>query len=526
MSAFHLTSGVYENAHSSYINLIKIENNVIDSFQKNITKLFLMVDRNDQEQKQISLRVWILRSTVLFTLLDFDDELLGLTRQLEDLKALSSCFPLLSPAILNLESNINLILKLSNPKRDWLLNALNDGVSNVNGIGILRRLSSGHSPGWPKEIKSYLPETAGSILYIQSSKEYKNRLLDKVVFPCGCSNCPHQFLINLIYSGVTSHIDILLYPGERFNLPKRLTLPIDSKLQSKFQKTVLEMSVTGIPQEDSVDSIDRWVNTSFWDEIHSGDRCYSESLVPAHYVLFNNGTGTFLPKNGKAQVLAEYPGQLFTSENINFKNVENLSAGDLVVLRSGDSVFLLDFASDNILHKIGSDNLLEDATEWKAGLEALFQTYTWEDVANELKTRNVNVTTVTVQRWAGPDGLGPGNEKDFRALISLLIEHKKIVLTSQSTESYISDKWFKLQQLRGVRHKAGQMIRNELFEALARQMHKTIQPIGDKTVIHLDVQSGVELNILRIFTVDHVPSYVHPSKIGRIDDLRNNKWLG
>ncbi len=526
MSLFFQTSRVYENSQNYQINIIKIENSLIATFQKIISRLFLDLDRYDQTQKQISLRLWMLRSSIIFTLLEFDDESLNIKRQLDDLIELCSGYPTLNSAILNLESNIDLILKSSNSKREWFLNILGSNNLKTDSVAVLTRLSFGNSPGWPKDEETLKQKLVSAITYLRSSREYKNRLFDKVVFPCGCSNCPSEFLRNLIYSGITSSIDVLLYSGEKFNLPHRLKLPVDEKLISKYEESVVDKSFIEIPQLQTPDIIDDWMNNSFWSEIHTGARSFSDNLVPSHYVLFNNGTGTFLPKNGKAQVINEFSDQSFSSENIIAKRVEELNSGDLVILRSGDSVFLLDCISDNILHEIGSGNLLEDATEWKAGLEALLQTHTWEEVAEMLKIKHVNVNPVTIERWAGSEGLGPGNKTDFEALIYLLIESKKIILNTTTPDEYITEKWSQIQRLRGIRHKAGQRIRNELFETLAKNIKNQIGQIGDKSVVKMDLASGAELSILRIFAIDHSLSYIHPSKIGRLDDLRNNKWLG
>ena len=365
----------------------------------------------------------------------------------------------------------------------------------------------------------------GELSYVRTTKDFKNNIFDRVVLPCGCSNTPYHILVNIIYSGVTSRFDVLLYQEERFNIPKRLLLPIDKKNQGKFQGSLFEKNVVEVQNSKIEDSIDGWINSSFWSEIHEGERNFSTNLIPAHYVLFKNGTGTFLPKDGRALTLIESSDQNFTPDHLQSKNVENLVAGDLVVIRSGESGFLLDDASNLILHKSGVGDLLEDATDWKSALDALTLIYDWSQISQALKSKNVNVTPTTIQRWAGAEGLGPGTEFDFSALIHLLIDENKITLNCDA-ENYISDKWKKLRELRGVRRKAGNLIRSELFDALSEKMTNSSKPLKDKTVIQMNSNSDVELLIMRVFTVDQTPSYIHTAQIGRLDDLRNNKWLG
>ncbi len=525
MNLFSLTSCIYENVENIKINLIKVDSSQISQLQKKTRNIFLLLDRKDSEQKQIAYLVWLLRATILFTFLDFNHESLRLTNQIKEIKSLAQGFPSLLPEVENLERQINLLVESpKNPKRAWLDQSLSQ--SQNERTAVFTNLSNGRTPGWGKDPQLCLSNLLlEEISYIRNLSDFRNNTFTRVLLPCSCTNSPYHVLINLIYSGLTPTFEVLLYPEEKFVLPKRLALPIEKGLQSKFRKPIFEYNEINFSTQEDVEEIDAWINDSFWNELHKAQRGYSEQLVPAHYLLFKNGTGTFLPKNGRAQVLLEDFEAEFTHDCIVQKDVEYISSGDLVILRNGESGFLLDNASEDIMNSFGADGLFSKATDWKEALDTLTMTYDWLEISKLLRNENANVSPSTIQRWAGAEGFGPRNESDFRALMLLLIKENKIAIDGDPI-TYISNKWQMLRELRGIRQKAAHVIRNELFEALSKQINLLKKPLQDETIIQRYVNSSAELIVLRVFSVDQVPSYVHPSQIGRLDDLRNNKWLG
>lgn len=526
MSLINRVSAVYINVKHSHINLVKIENSNIQIIQKNISYLFSLLDRSDSIQNEISLRLWILKSTILFTLLSFTDERLLFSSQIKKLEILTDGFPQIITPLETIKSSLfNLIEAGTNPKREWLLKSFVEDLGK-QPIGVFTAICHGRPPGWPEEFLQEFKAVNQELGFISSLKELRNELYQRIVLPCGCMNTPHKMLSELIHSGRTSYFDVLLYSGESFALPQRLKLPVNSELSSRFEKSSLEKSISEIDEILPDSSIDIWVNNTFWQEVHGECRNVSECSVAAHYVLFKDGTGTFLPKGRRVQIFYENASCSFSENDLRFIPLEELQEGDLIILRVGHSGFLLDNTSELILHNAGTDNLFEEATQWKECLEALLITHSWDEVVSELGDRGVLVPVSTVQRWAGHEGLGPRNEKDFNGLIRLLVDKGKVILNDESVEHYIQSKWSNLQALRGVRHKAGHLIRQELFKALSKKLGQCVWPLSDKIIVHTEVESTAELVILRVFAVDQSPAYVNPIRIGRLDDLRSNKWLG
>ena len=92
--------------------------------------------------------------------------------------------------------------------------------------------------------------------------------------------------------------------------------------------------------------------------------------------------------------------------------------------------------------------------------------------------------------------------------------------------SYVDSRWNSLQGLRSVRQKAGNLIRQDLFKALFSRLKKGNGKLADGEVIHIEGDAGAELLILRVSSVDRNPAHVPPSRLGQVDDLKGNQWLG
>jgi hypothetical protein len=176
--------------------------------------------------------------------------------------------------------------------------------------------------------------------------------------------------------------------------------------------------------------------------------------------------------------------------------------------------------------RAGNEGLFEMATDWKEALDALLVTHSNEEVARALRERGAPTSAASIHQWIGPDVLGPGNERVFRELISLLADKGKIQKTGVELISYADTRWNSLQDLRGVRHKAGNLVRQDLFKALFSRFGNGNGKLSDRESIHVEGDIGVELLILRVSSVDRDTSHVHSSRLGQMDDLKGNKWLG
>jgi hypothetical protein len=526
MSSLAQVSLIFENVRNCRLGKYIFENGDVAQVMQSSAAVFYSLDRNDPVQVELSRLVWVLRSTILFTLLDFGDPALGLEELLQRLTAVSDDLPEIQQLLGPLGEAVQRLVIASNPKRQWLLDmAVSFAAADGRPIGVFYGLSNGRSPGWPEKALSDLASMGGTVLPIGSKKALVEGTYGRIVVPCGARNAPLSLLEQVVYSGRSPSIDLLLYPGESFRFPRKLSLPDDPRFKARLRKTAWERETLEVPEDAKDSTLDEWANEAFWQEIHQGERSRQTHYVSAYYVLFQDGSGAFLPSGTRIPALSD-SGRMDADSDLRLVRADTLSDTDLVVLKAGDSNFLLDEASSRIILDSGGQNLIEEATDWKEALDALLVTHSGEEIAAELSRLGAKATAASIHQWMGTEVLGPGSETVFKALITLLHEKGKLHLADQNTETYADARWCNLQELRGVRHKAGNLIRQHLLQKLSEISGSGQQSLGSRTRIRLDADAGVELLILRVHSVDPVVAFIPPSRLCRIDDLRNNRWLG
>lgn len=511
---------IFDNVRATSVHTHSVESESIAVFMKASAQLFQLLDRSDNVQSEFSLRLWILRSTIAFTLLPFSNVALDLRGKMDDLSRLSTLLPDTSKLVESLARTLDNLLSLrNNPKLERML-ALAESASVDNDwarVALFHNLASGKSPGWPAEALPALISQFSDLQPIGRKHELRSGVFGRIILPCGCQNAPPALLGEVFHSGRARTIDALLYSGERLRIPKRLELPVTLPFKGSLQRTTIDHETHSTP-------IDAWVNEAFWQGIHGAERTTGVNRVRAHYTLFCDGTGTFLSANRRALVLVE--GEQFSGENdLRLVRIEDLCEGELVVLRVGSSGTLLDEESDQIMAGLDEQSLVEDATNWKSALEALLLTHSAEEVAQAVRERGVTASATSVRQWAGVDALGPGNERVFEVLISVLGERGKIT-PSQDWKAHAADLWSKLRELRSVRQKAGNVIRHDLLDALRTQFSDSSIQLADRTSVQLEGGSATKLLILRVSSIDQAAAFIQPSRLLQIDDLRENKWLG
>ena len=525
-SLFARTNRRFENARQQKLIRNEIEFPLADQVIRTSSRLFQMFDRDEPIQAEVSRRLWILKSSILFTFLPFDHPALQLQNQMIELVKMSEGLPEASRWIESLKHDVADLVRLArNPKREWLLQFIAEySKRGDEPIGILSALSAGRPPGWPAEALSSLSASKSPIVLIGSRRQLISNVFESVVLPCACRNVPLQLLFDLLFSGRASALEVLLYAGERFQIPRRLTLPNDQFFEGRLSRTQVEREVVVVPGEPALHAVDDWIDEAFWQGLHGATRTSLLDQVPANYVLFCDGTGTFLPAGCRILTLPEN-GAINSEGDLRTVSIDDLCEGDLIVLRSGESGLLLDEASDRIMGQAGNDSLFEMATDWKEALDALLVTHSNKEVAQELQDRGAPTRATNIHHWIGPEVLGPGSERVFRELINLLAEKGKIRKSGAELASYVESRWRSLQELRGVRQKAGNMIRHNLFTALFSRYGGGSRPLTSRDSVHIEGNTGTELLILRVSSLDRNIAHVSPSRLGQMDDLKGNKWL-
>jgi hypothetical protein len=512
-------SRIYDNVLERSIHTHEIACGPAANLISTSLELFRVLDKSDPIHSDFALRLWVLRSTVSFTLLPFNDAALNLREAMNGLLAASFRIPEAVPFMTPIQQAVEGLLELKlNPKLKCasILSEL-EAAEGGRRAGLLCALSLGEAPGWPRASLSDVALQVQNVKLLRRKRDLSSEVFSRIILPCACRNAPMHLLSDIFHSGRAARIDALLYPGERLRTPERLLLPQSPMFRHEAGSVV----VAHVPDRVSIDA---WADENFWQRVHGAARTSARNHVRAHYALFCDGTGAFFPADGRALVVPE-GGTLSDENDLALVRVEEISEGDLVVLRSGRAGVLLDITSARIMGGETEEDLPAEATDWKSALEALLLTYREEDIAQELRARGAHASATSVRQWAGVETLGPGDEQVFGVLIALLHEKGKIA-ASTDYAAYADHTWKKLTELRSIRQRAGTSIRKALMEALREKLAGCNSQLGDKTSVNIDDGSEAELVILRISAFDHSVSFVQPSRLYHLEDHWGNKWLG
>lgn len=510
---------IYENARSLAVTVYVVPDSNVEAFIRSSLAVFRLVDRDDELQVEISRRVWRLRATVLYTLRQFSDGELCLQEQANQLKEQTSRYSHLQACVNAVCDRVNdLIDSPANPKTNLLENL----AAEFDGRGLLlTKMSNGSSPGWPNKDQKLFALPGMEIETFRSAAELKVPT-SYIIIPGGIRTMTPELVQKVFFSGVTSRIIVCTYQSETFKNPSRLDMSNWNILRSATTPTVSYPVENSIINE--VDEVDDWINDQFWINLHGGDREKHSGKDPSRYVLFANGMGCFFPEDGTVLSTRNVSRTICDSD---FKNarVTRLTDSDWVLLRDGHAGTHLDQTSDRLLEELGEEKLLEVATDWKSSLDALTLTKSMNEISAGIESYGSKVTARTIQLWCNGNVLGPANEAVFNSLIRYLAAEGKIRNLATSIDQYILQRWGQLQDFRGLRHKAGNIIRQELINQLVTSIGgQTLDSLScDEYRIFNDESSS--LILLRVEMVDSTTSYVSQSRYGQLDDLRGNRWL-
>jgi len=526
MSTFAEISKLFENVRTCRLAKHEINSQPVSRVIEISSQMFRCLEKESQIQNEVLRQLWVIRSTILNTVLDFNHPALQMDARMEHLRESSSGLPELEKFLPSFQEALDRLLTTGlNPKKELLARLLGE-LPEIDKIctGIFCVLSAGKPPGWPDEAFEMLTNLSSKLAVIRSGRDLDNSFLDRIILPCGGRNVPFALMERLVHSGHSRRIEVLLYSNEEFRIPKRLPLVDSPIFKGKIRKTVWENDSHEVHGGSADAALDEWADEAFWQGLHNGVRARAGNLVPAHYVLFQDGTGTFLPQAKKVFVLPK-SGVVTDEIELRSVHVDSLSDTDLLVLKAGDSDFLLDEASGHIMSKSGEGNLLDKATDWKDALDALLVTHSHWEVTKELEKRDVNVTPLSIHQWAGSEILGPRDERTFKELIGVLYDKGKLSSGMQDQADYARTRWRYLQELRAVRQRAGTIVRQNLVRKLLANPNVANGQFGKRTSVSLEADGNLELLILRVHSIDPIPAYVQSSRLCRIEDLGSNKWL-
>jgi hypothetical protein len=183
-------------------------------------------------------------------------------------------------------------------------------------------------------------------------------------------------------------------------------------------------------QPDEEIQLDSWAHESFWSSIHAqhtdvAPTSDKDVTVDARFVLFADGSGAFLPEDGRVvEVSALFEtGANFdiTEDKLPRTSVRDLEEGDLVMLRLTGSGDYLDDVADSLIEKAGEAGLRGRALQWKDRLHEVIKRHGEGVVA--MKVRGLGVRLRSPQylwAWAGDAVMAPQDRQTFQSLIATI----------------------------------------------------------------------------------------------------------
>lgn len=515
------------NAGLCAIKRIEIDFQPIAAVVKACKEIFELVDRDDDFQSDIARNAWRLKTTLTLTALPFDDERLHLDSLVRSLEEAVSSVPEIANSVNALRQTVDELIKgASNPKREWLLDIVR--MAEVDGvtIAILVNLHGVSTPGWPNDIREKDSLSSQALKLVRTRKDISDDFYAHVVVPGNPRFAPQKILFDLLYGGRSRHVSVLFYRAERAWIPALAKFPEDRLFPSLGPVTSVEKEVE-IFETINTDQVDAWANHSFWESLRhqhgnsipTSDR---DVRVRARFVLFADGSGSFLPEDGRVVEISpslDLGRELNTKEDrLPRKSVTDLEEGDLIMMRLSGSGDYLDEVADDLMTQAGEENLRYRAFEWKDWLNRVLKQQGEGVVARQLRDLNVSVSSPQyLWAWAGDAVMAPHDLSTFLSLIKGLNDLDPMP-SDVNIDVYARARWDDMEAVKAFHQRAGSVIRSALVSRVKDLImrHQRVDTV--QTIELAGVKSG-KMGLLRVSAVD-VKSMQIP--LSRLFNLEKN----
>jgi len=527
LSAIALVSACHKNAIEAIPRQVIIDFQPMQHIAKVCSLIFSGVDREDPLQSEAARHAWLVKASLMLTALPFDDTRLGVSEHLNALLSASLSIPSIEPAVNDLVEAVHqLVSREANPKREKILDLLRDTSQNSLDPAVLANVCGSPTPGWPLTITAKSDFSHAQLQLIRRKRQIRNSLYSRLIIPGNPWLAPRNLLVELIYGGRTPDVVVVSYRSEHSSLPKLKELPKDSFF-SPFNRYPLQEIDSTVLVEDTK-SEDVLARESLWTSIHSqhnGFTTTSESdvNVDATFVLFADGSGTFLPKKGSVVEVSDLfeTGATFNvaEDKLPRTLVSDLDEGDLVMLRLSGSGDYLDEVSDALMMQAGESELRSCALQWKRRLEKMLKQHGEGVVAMKLRSLGVKLRSPQyLWEWAGDEVMAPHERQLFKHLIATIWQLEGLNIDEQP-EIYANERWDEMERLKAYHHKAGAVIRSALL-ARVRELVVERRYIETVEAIELpDVASG-RMGLLRVAAIDTISRRVSSSALFNLTKVK------
>lgn len=525
-SVLDLVSTYHANAKSCQVRKVVIDFPPMVEVSRACTAIFSNVDRDDFVQQRAARDAWLVKSSLMLSALPFNDARLGFDGLLNNLEQVAQSVPTIQAAVGKLVELVQSLMSANiNPKRERVLAMLECPRDSDAPVAILANICGSPTPGWPTTVAVEGDFGSTIVELLRMRRQTRNALFSQLIIPGNPWFAPGGLLFDLLYGGRTSDVVLLTYRAERASLPTPRKLPFDSMFVAA--KRCSPQRPEAIQPEEET-QIDRWAHESFWSSIHAQHTDVTPTsdkdvTVDARFMLFADGSGAFLPADGRVVEVSDLfeTGVNFdiTEDKLPRTSVRDLEEGDLVMLRlSGSGDYLADVA-DSLIEKAGETGLRLRALQWKNRLHEVIKRHGEGVVA--MKVRGLGVKLRSPQylwAWAGDAVMAPQDRQTFHNLIAIVwqLEGRE---TSDEAAAYSNARWDEMELLKVYHHKAGVAIRAALLTRVLGLIAER-RRIDTVESIELPGVAAGRMGLLRVSAVDTKSKRVPMSRLFHLGKVK------
>lgn len=490
------------------------------------SSIFAEIDREDPLQRAISRDVWLVKSSLMLTALPFNDSRLGLDELLNRLATATESVPAIRSPVRALTGFAqHLASERFNPKRERLMELLQTSKLGGRPVGLLANICGSPTPGWPISLEVESDFGASELDLIRRRRQVKSSLYELIVIPGNPWFASRGLLFDLLYGGRTSEVVVVAYRSEPVSLPIPSEMPRDRYFPPTRRQP--KQTVGESEQGDSA-QLDKWANESFWSSIHAQQADITPTsdrdvTTDAQFVLFADGSGAFLPADGRVVEVSELfeTGANFdvTEDKLPRVSVRDLEEGDLVMLRLSGSGNYLDDVADSLIQRAGENALRHRALEWKDMLHDVINRQGEGVVAMKLRSLGVRLRSPQyLWVWAGDAVMAPHDRQTFHSLITTIWQLGRHTGDGEP-EAYANARWDDMERLKAYHHKAGVEIRAALLTRV-RGLVAERRRIDTMESIELPGVAAGRMGLLRVAAVDTKTRRVSVSRLFHLGKVK------
>ncbi|MCW5623168.1 MAG: hypothetical protein KIT73_00415 [Burkholderiales bacterium] len=493
---------------------------------KACSRIFSEVDRDDSVQRRAARDAWLVKSTLMFTALPFNDPRLELDSLLNNLEHVALSVPGIRTAVGDLARSVRSLASAAvNPKRERLLAMLDCPQDSGAPLAILANICGSPTPGWPTTLAAESDLGSTAIELVRLRRQIRSTLFTRLIIPGSPWFAPRGLLFDLLYGGRASNITVLTYRAERVSIPAPRRLPRDTYFPAAGTQSG-PLPEASEPNEDI--QLDRWTHESFWSSIHAQHSDMTPTSgkdvsVDARFVLFADGTGAFLPTEASVVEISDLfeEGANFdvTEDKLPRTYVRDLEEGDLVMLRLSGSGDYLDDVADSLIEKAGEAGLRGRALQWKDRLHEVIKRHGEGVVAMKVRSLGVGLRSPQyLWAWAGDAVMAPQDRQTFHSLIAvtLRLESRE---SGDEAAAYADARWDEMERLKAYHHKAGVAIRAALLTRV-RGLVAERRRIDSVESIELPGVAAGRMGLLRVSAVDTKSRRVPISRLFHLSKVK------